>query len=243
VPPLLELFERRGGRLDWTLAQALGGSHDERALAPLIRALASDDDTTRENAATALGLLGRADAIEPLVSALADPDAHVRRETVIALGELGEVGDEHVSAAVMARLGDQADRVRAAAARAYGRLGAAASVELLGKFLADGVRDVRVAAIDGLGATGSSEAATILLDRLPTLDPRMPVREELGATIVALGKLGDKRARAPLSAVLEADYRDWLPQPGGATFGQLASDALVALDAPDDSWPGATDPG
>ena len=232
VPALLELYERRAGRLHWTLAHALGESHDDRALDPLLRSLASDDDSTRANAATGLRLLERAEAVEPLVAALADPYSHTRREAVIALGEIAEVGDREVAQAVKACMGDSADWVRAPAAVAYGRLGGAAAVELLGRFLADGVRDVRVAAIDGLGATGSPDAATILLDRLSTLDPRMPVREELGATLTALGRLRDERARAQLSAVLEADFRDWKPQPLDPTFGELATAALAALDAP-----------
>jgi HEAT repeat protein len=237
VPALLELYERRGGRLHWPLAHAMGLSHDERALAPLLRSLASDDELTRAHAAEGLRLLGRAEAVMPLVATLDDPYSHARRESVIALGEIGEVGARDVADAVKARLGDAVDWVRAPAAKAYGRLGGAAAVELLGRFLADGVRDVRVGAIEGLGETGSPDAATILLDRLPTLDPRMPVREELGATITALGRLRDERARAPLEAALEATYRDWKPTALDPTFGELATAALAALDAPDDGEP------
>ena len=237
VPALLELHERREGRLHWPLAHALGGSHDDRALAPLLRSLASDDELTRAHAAEGLRLLGRAEAVMPLVATLDDPYSHARRESVIALGAIGEVGDRGVADAVKARLGDAVDWVRAPAAKAYGRLGGAAAVELLGRFLADGVRDVRVSAIEGLGETGSPDAATLLLDRLATLDPRMPVREELGATITALGRLRDERARGPLEAVLEADYRDWKPTALDSTFRELATAALAALDARDDGEP------
>ena len=232
VPALLELHERRGGRLHWPLAHALGASHDERALGPLLRSLASDDESTRAHAAEGLRLLGRPEAVIPLVATLDDLYSHARREALMALGEIGEVGASEVADAVKARLDDPIDWVRAPAAKAYGRLGGAAAVEVLGRFLADDVRDVRVAAIEGLGATGSPEAATILLDRLPTLDPRMPVREELGATITALGRLGDERARPHLTAVLDAEYRDWEPAAGQSTYAALARAALAALDQP-----------
>jgi HEAT repeat protein len=230
VPGLLARLDRREGRLDWFLAQALGGTRDERVFAPLVEALASDDPATRQSAATGLGVLGRVEAVEPLVQALSDTNPLGRRDALIALGEVATVGDGPTVAATKAQLADPHDLVRAAAARTYGRLGGATAISLLAEFLADGDTGVRVAAIDGLGATGSPEAATILLDRLPTLDPRMPVREELGATITALGRLGDERANRPLSAILDADYRDWEPAAGQPTYGALARVALAALD-------------
>jgi HEAT repeat protein len=230
VPALIEAFERRDGRLDWALAQALGGSHDERVLPPLLGALTSTDDWTRAHAAMGLGILGRSDAAEPLVRALGDPFASARLGAVVALGVVGDG-----TAAMPARdlLGDSDDRVRAAAARTFGRLGGQAAVELLAEFMADAVAEVRVAAIDGLGATGSPEAASILLDRLPALNPRLPVREELAATIRALGGLRDERARGPLRAILDASFRDWEPVAGEPTFGSLATAAISALDGID----------
>jgi HEAT repeat protein len=241
VPGLLALLDQREGRLDWFLAQALGGTRDDRVFAPLVEALTSDDPKTRQSAATGLGVLGRVEAIEPLVEALNDTHPLGRRDALVALSEVGVVGDEDTVAAVKALLADPHDLVRAAAARTYGRLGGPAAIPLLTEFLADGDAGVRVAAIDGLGATGSPEAATILLDRMPTLDPRMPVREELGATITALGRLGDERARPLLTAILDADYRDWEPAAGQATYGALARAALAALDQPSEPG-GAGDP-
>ena len=234
VPGLLAELDRREGHLDWFLAQALGGTRDDRVFAPLVEALASDDAATRQSAATGLGVLGRVAAVEPLVVALGDTHPLVRRDALIALGEVGAVGDGDTVAAAKAQLANPHDLVRAAAARTYGRLGGATAIPLLTEFLADGDTGVRVGAIDGLGATESPEAATILLDRLPTLDPRMPVREELGATIQALGRFRDERARAALTAILDADYRDWEPGPGQPTYGALARSALAALDQPDE---------
>jgi HEAT repeat protein len=234
VPGLLALLHRRDGQVDWFLAQALGGTHDERVLVPLVNGLASNDPNTRRHAATGLRVLGRAEAIEPLMRTLADTHPLVRRDAVMALGEVAGVGDPEAAAAVEPLLADPHDLVREAAARMYGRLGGAVAVEQLQEMLADGVAGVRAAAIDGLGATGSADAASIVLDRMATLNPRLPVREELGASITALGVLRDERARAPLAAILEADYRDWLPAPGQPTYGELATTALAKLDAPED---------
>jgi thioredoxin-like negative regulator of GroEL len=103
----------------------------------------------------------------------------------------------------------------------------------LTSLLADRKAAVRVGAIDGLAATGSVAAASALLDRLPALDPRLPVREELGATITALGRLRERRAVTGLEAVLAADYRDWQPVAGQPTFGALAAAALTAIDGRD----------
>jgi HEAT repeat protein len=234
VPALLDVANRRNGRLDWFLAQALGGTADERALGPLVAGLTADDDATRENAAIGLGVLGRREARTALIAALADSDDGVRREAVAALAAIAEPGDEEAASAATGLLGDPEDRVRAAAARAVGRLGGPSSVELLGPFLADRVAEVRLAATDGLGGTGSPAAATILLERLPTLNPRLPVREELAATISALGRLRDPRAREPLEAILLADHRDWQPAAGGTTFASLAEAALAAIDGRDE---------
>jgi len=192
-----------------------------------VEALASADDGTREHAAMALGILGRSEAAGRLISALGDPQADVRREAVIALGL---VGDRSAAPAARVLLADPDDRVRAQAARTSGRLDGEAAVDTLAELMADAVPEVRVGAIDGLGATGSPKAASVLLDRLPVLNPRLPVREELAATIRALGRLGDERARGPLRAILDATFRDWEAVAGEPTFGSLASAALAELD-------------
>jgi HEAT repeat protein len=131
-------------------------------------------------------------------------------------------------------LADPADHVRAEAARVYGRLAGEAGVNALMPLLADGDAKVRVGAIDGLAATGSAAAASALLDRLPALDPRLPVREELGVTITALGRLREHRAIGALEAILVSGHRDWQPVAGQPTFGELAAAALAAIESGDE---------
>ena len=226
IQPLIALVARRGGRLSEFVARALGGTGSDQVLPVLVAGLSADDDSSRTWAALGLGLLGRAEAGEALAAALDDSDSFVRAEAATALAAIGSrsgVGRLHEL------LVDSSERVRIAAARAVGALDAANPVEPLSALLSDPSEAVRVAAVDGLAMTGAPEAATILLNRLGTLDPRFPVREELGAVIVALGRLGDPRAREPLQAILDADYRDWQPVPGDTTFAMLATAALAAI--------------
>lgn len=231
IPAVLTLIDGRGGRLSRSAVEILGESGDDRALEPLLRGIRSDDSDTRYNAAIGLAKLGRREAEGALVGTLGDPSSGVRREVLTALGV---VGGSAAADAVRPLLADPANHVRAEAARVYGRVAGASGVEPLGELLADADAKVRVGAIDGLAATGSVAAASALLDRLPALDPRLPVREELGATIRALGRLRERRAIAALEAVLAADYRDWQPVVGQPTFGSLAASALAAIDGRDE---------
>jgi HEAT repeat protein len=185
----------------------------------------------RYNAAIGLAKLGRREAEGALIGTLGDPMSGVRREVLTALGV---VGGSAAADPVRPLLADPAGHVRAEAGRVYGRVAGAPGVEPLVALLADADAKVRVGAIDGLAATGSAAAASALLDRLPSLDPRLPVREELGATITALGRLRERRAIASLEAVLAADYRDWQPVAGQPTFAALAASALAAIDGQDE---------
>ncbi len=83
----------------------------------------------RQEAALALGTIGRAGAVSALVAALEDGDRNIRRAAVIGLGRAG--GD--VAAEALARVieTDSAEEVVGAAAAALGRIDAAA-----GPFLA-----------------------------------------------------------------------------------------------------------
>jgi HEAT repeat protein len=231
MPGVLAVIEARDGRLSLAAVEVLGGSGDDRALDPLLRGLRNGDSGTRYNAAIGFAKLGRSQGEDALIANLGDPSSGVRRETVTALGVVG--GPASVDP-VRVLLADPVDHVRAEAARAFGRLAGAAGVADLAALLADRIEKVRVGAIDGLAATGSVAAASALLDRLPALDPRLPVREELGATITALGRLRERRAITALEAVLGADHRDWQPVAGQPTFGALAAAALSAIDGRDE---------
>ncbi len=68
----------------------LGGSKDERALAPLLEALRHGSPYIRATAASGLGYLGRSGAVPELIEAfLKDPALYVRCDAALALGRLG----------------------------------------------------------------------------------------------------------------------------------------------------------
>jgi HEAT repeat protein len=134
--------------------KVLGGLRDARAVGPLIGALADEDGTVVEWAATALGELKApeaaaalveviqsrpeqlkacaaeavvavgAAAVQPLIDALAKDDAEGRPQLVVALGRLG---DASAIPTLVRRLWDKRRDVRSAAAVALRAVGWTAS--------------------------------------------------------------------------------------------------------------------
>ncbi|MCB8765805.1 HEAT repeat domain-containing protein [Planktothrix agardhii] len=82
------------------------------------------DDEVRQNAAEALGKLGKASetVIEALLNALSDSNGWVRRNAAWALSQLGNAS-ETVIEALLPALSDRNDLVRRYAAEALGKLG------------------------------------------------------------------------------------------------------------------------
>lgn len=114
--------------------------------------------------------------------------------------------------------------VRKAAAVALVRIGAPA-VESLASALYDRNRDVRLAAIEALGAIGDARAVAPLIAALNAI-----LRQRKGcdsqmcrAAAEALGRIGDARAVNSLIAALEAVY---------SNAQQAAADALVRIGLP-----------
>jgi hypothetical protein len=67
---------------------ALGGTGQLSAVAPLVRALEDRDGEVRYAAASGLGELGASEAIQPLIEALGDEDEEVRDRAARSLGQL-----------------------------------------------------------------------------------------------------------------------------------------------------------
>jgi HEAT repeat protein len=113
IPALVELLGREERELQATLMLAFE-NFGRAALQPLIQALAHDEWRVREQAASALELLGEADAAPALVRVLDDAHWQVRFASVQALGALG--GTE-AKQALERMLNDSDQRVRAVASR------------------------------------------------------------------------------------------------------------------------------
>ena len=79
--------DESSGVRGWT-AGALGEIGSEKAVDPLIRALADEDRNVRGRAASALGRLKSEKAVDPLIAALKDKDSGVRWRAAFALGGL-----------------------------------------------------------------------------------------------------------------------------------------------------------
>lgn len=198
--PLVEgLLERTDESVRAAAATVLGKMGDPAAADRLLVALRKDPSAeVRAAAAEALGALRQPAAGEALVEALEDPAPEVRRAAVLAVAQLKWAS---AGAGLARRLGvDQDAQVREHAAYALGELGGSPWVDILAGALArDPSSRVRLNAADALGkarAQGSLEALVAGLE-----DQDVHVRE---AVAVALGRLGDARAVAPLEQVLES---------------------------------------
>ena len=162
--------------------------------------LSSRDPAVRIRAAAALGSSGKPAAVGPLTGLLADPDAGVRQAAVEALGALGDPGAVEPISRLMqtepASRDDAATPVRAAAARALGRLGGA-SIPALAGAIHDRHPKVREAAVEALGVIGGPQVVPALAVALR--DDRSQLRQ---AAAKALAVIGGDEARNTLLTVL-----------------------------------------
>lgn len=174
VGPLLGALHRGLG-VGSGAAEALGLIGDERAVGPLLEALADEQDSDlRREAARALGRLGDRRAAEPLILALADEDEHVRWAAAGALGEVGYPDALEALCDLVQRQGgswlglDEEEDYEAAewlsgelarlAAYALGRIGEPEGVAPLLEALSDSHPEVRWQAAEALGEIGQPEA-------------------------------------------------------------------------------------
>lgn len=121
-------------------AFALGFSRHRGAIDPLATAAESDRPGLRAAAIASLGMLGfREVPLEPFRRLLGDEDAHVRLSALFGLRHLAGPGcPTPVLEAVHARLSDPSLGIRNEAVLVLGRIGGAASLEML---LARPIRD------------------------------------------------------------------------------------------------------
>jgi HEAT repeat protein len=131
-------------------------------LAALSAALGDVDAAVR--VAAVRGLVG-AKAAGALAQAAHSPDADVRVAALEALGEVSGGTDAAARAALEGALSDGSERVRGAAVRGLGALGASAA-QRLETALADPARDVRDAAVLALGAAWAERSADDLAGAL-----------------------------------------------------------------------------
>jgi HEAT repeat protein len=187
-------------------AKALGRIGDPSCVDAVIAELKQG----HEQAGLALKLLKDPRGAGPVLPLLGDPDATMRER---AADVLSVHGPEAVGP-LLARLSDEAQRVRIQAARSLGRIGDPRAVEPLLAML-------RRKADDEMLLKESKLLGRPLM-RTPdggAVDPGAPMcaAQERVAAAEALGRIGDRRAVGPLTAALKDPY------------GEVRRDATVAL--------------
>lgn len=212
-----------------------GYSQDRRAFGAVVAGLASDEFAVRDAAARALGASGNPLAAAPLIEALEKPaplkarDEYVYSvaETIVkALGELGEPSAIQPLANYYRGAAD--DNVKREIVISLGRLGATAQLVHIAQTSPSSA--LQREAVKGLGRSGDVRVTPSLLTLIgkdPQLDPEIALalgaledasavpqlldalRSESAelrlASVMALGKIGDPRAREPLRYVAEND--------------------------------------
>ena len=191
-----------------------------------IAALADDDWSVREEAATLLGSYRDQRAVDPLARVLKDPDRAVRTAAATALTAIGEAAVpalglcleesdltvQESAAAILSTIGDHRVLepligaltspdwvVRMHTAKALGRIGDGQAVEPLMPLLHDKVKAVRVDAAGALASIGEA-AVHVLIEALA--HPEWLVRLH---AVEALGKIKSPDAIEPLLRLMFND--------------------------------------
>jgi HEAT repeat protein len=194
---------RLGSRRWWLRADAcekLGLIRSERAVKPLIAALADPIPEVRVRATQALGQIGTSEALRPLVAALKSPGrwSAIRVSVVLIMA-----GDE----AVNVLLEDYQwlpDHARLAAVDIFARIRSLRASPLLRDLLGDPNPDLRARAANAIGMLGDPTGAEALTRSLE--DPKWPVR---AMAAKALGHLRESTSIGALKNAL-ADPQWWV---------------------------------
>ncbi|MEA3470343.1 MAG: HEAT repeat domain-containing protein, partial [Thermodesulfobacteriota bacterium] len=221
LEPLVALLEEKDPNIREGAAEALGTIGDKRAVPPLIDALADESSFVRRKAADSLGALGDESSIESLNNALKDNNGDVRKEAAKALAKMDweppvadqddritylvsnerwdeviKMGTPAVSQLIDA-LNDEDENIRSKSAWTLGKINDPEAIEALIKALKDDDTEVRTEASLALENMGPLSVHPLVA----TLED-----ETLRKTsIIILGKIGDKRAVAPIVKKLN----DW----------------------------------
>jgi HEAT repeat protein len=175
-----------------TASAILATIADERVLAPLIKALHSEDWIVRMHAAKALGRVRNTDAVEPLIPLLQDKVKAVREEAAAALAAIGNAAIPSLVEALQ----HKDWLVRLHAVESLGKTKSKQAVEpLLSVLFNDRDSAVREDVVRALGEIGDPEAVDYLFTAMREPGLRTPAVE-------ALGRIGDRRAFPVLMDIL-----------------------------------------
>ncbi len=195
VPGLVKLLSHADEFQQDTLVEALVKIGDVNASAALLPLLSSGRVTLQLKVLLWVKKAKPAAAIDILLSLLDHSQTSVRRHEVDALGEIGASPTLSVICEVLSS--DSSFEVRAAAAKALGKVGQRRAIPALEKALRDEFA-VRCAAVIALGGIGDPGVAAALLSMLRDVTPEVRYH-----AVTALGKLGAKQAAPAIQALLD----------------------------------------
>jgi HEAT repeat protein len=153
IPTLIGVLENQNKKELHALAikvlSKIGGT---KVKSNLLKALESENNGVKRNAAIALGDLGTKDVVPPLIKLMNDCDECLRE---IAASSLSLIKDNRAVEALIGALSDQAETVRTMAASSLGYLGDNRAIKPLEKALNDKnilVRQMAASSLDKLKA-------------------------------------------------------------------------------------------
>jgi len=204
-------------------ARALLRATGERALKPLVDALADEEALSRAVAADLLGELGNPGAALPLAHLLDEKDVGLKMRAAMALGRLGDLR----GAPALARaLSEPEAAVRMLAAWALGAIRSPNTVEYLSGREGSGTRDpkppIRAIAALALGARGDPAAVKPLRGLLG--DGQPIVRR---AAAWALARLGARDAAPALRELLASSPDPLVRRAAAGALGRLGDGAAL----------------
>ncbi len=174
---------------------------DEKTFPRFIALMKSGDEKIRGFAASMVSVYGDKRAVEPLLALLDDKGYQVADTAIASLGELGD--RRAVKPLIEVLLKCEDSETFCAAAYALVKIGDEAAVEPLMLSLLDDSERIRYPAARCLGLLKDKRAADALFALTYDSDGYVAVE-----AILALSKMGDKRAIKPLM-----DYGPYLPVP------------------------------
>ena len=201
TPPSSTLAANEKNRAPLFQTTDLPGHQDHQVqdrVLRLLRALSADQSQTRQDAAQALGRLGKAaeHAMPALLVAAGDSRWEVRADAVWAIGKV--TTKEQASSAVSVlttALDDPSDHVRWSATWSLARIGPAAetAVPALIEKLNDPARKIRASALSALTRVASQSSHDVILPALFDLkdDADQLVRKRAAAALRALKSASD----------------------------------------------------
>ncbi len=193
APPLLDALKDESWRVRRAAVEGVSRRAAPDAIAALLNSVRENHhNLSLLNSALQVLALSDVDTLSPLVEFLTGPDTDLRIQAALALGEQR---DARATPALMKALDDEDVNVRYHAVEALGKLRAVEAADALASIAE--TRDFFLAfpALDSLTQIGDARIAPRIV---PLLDDEL-LREPAA---VALSKLGDEGAVAPLAALL-----------------------------------------